>query len=140
MSGSKLKAGEKITITLLLSLLIGFLLVNLDKVPASDEGVFEPGARQGSVSTAISTAACKAKFLSTAGDRYGYNGRIDEIYKREIEPRLGPDTHYLDYTGAAIPWNSQVPHYLVRLQKLLACCSHHNHKTAKLGRHTGEET
>jgi molybdenum cofactor sulfurtransferase len=39
---------------------------------------------------------------------YGYDGRIDEIYDREIHPRLGPSEHYLDYTGSGLYFNSQI--------------------------------
>lgn len=32
------------------------------------------------------------------GDDYGYGGRIDELYAREIADRLN-GSHYMDYTG-----------------------------------------
>ncbi|KAL6774590.1 hypothetical protein ACKKBG_A25570 [Auxenochlorella protothecoides x Auxenochlorella symbiontica] len=49
----------------------------------------------------------KEAFLKKYGHDYGYDGRIDELFEREIGNRLN-GSHYLDNTGAALYWNSQV--------------------------------
>ena len=33
------------------------------------------------------------------GRQYGYSGRIDYLYPREVGLRMKPGEHYLDYTG-----------------------------------------
>ena len=42
------------------------------------------------------------------GEAYGYGGRIDELYAREVGPRLGPGEHYLDFTGSGLYLSSQI--------------------------------
>ncbi|PRW20464.1 Molybdenum cofactor sulfurase [Chlorella sorokiniana] len=60
--------------------------------------------------------AAKAVFLSRWGDAYGYGGRIDEIWAKEIGTRLPPDEHYIDFTGSSLYWNSQVEGAMRELQ------------------------
>jgi hypothetical protein len=45
-------------------------------------------------------AAAKAQFLQQYGSGYGYaGGWLDQHYQGEVGSRLGPNKHYLDYTG-----------------------------------------
>lgn len=45
-------------------------------------------------------AAAKAQFLQQYGSGYGYAGSwLDQHYQAEVGSRLGPNKHYLDYTG-----------------------------------------
>ncbi|KAI8474571.1 MAG: pyridoxal phosphate-dependent transferase [Monoraphidium minutum] len=53
-------------------------------------------------------AAAKAEFLKRHGAKYGYGGRIDELYPKEVGNRMGPHEHYLDYTGSSVYANSQL--------------------------------
>ena len=41
----------------------------------------------------------KEVFLAQYGQRYGYGGRIDQLYPAEVGARMKPNEHYLDYTG-----------------------------------------
>lgn len=50
----------------------------------------------------LSQAERKAAFLAQWGKKYGYGGRIDELYRNEIGCRLPDNQHYLDYTGSAL--------------------------------------
>jgi hypothetical protein len=50
----------------------------------------------------LSRAERKAAFLAQWGGKYGYGGRIDELYRSEIGCRLPEDQHFLDYTGSAL--------------------------------------
>lgn len=50
----------------------------------------------------------KAEFLEVEGERYGYGGRIDELYPKEVGCRMGPKEHYMDYTGSAVYCQSQL--------------------------------
>lgn len=51
-------------------------------------------------------AAAKRDFLARFPG-YGYGGRIDELYAREVQPRLGRE-HYLDFTGSGLYLSSQI--------------------------------
>jgi hypothetical protein len=58
-----------------------------------------PGVAAASAGPESSLAAQKAAFLKSAGGAYGYNGWLDAHYHSEVGKRLGPDRHYMDYTG-----------------------------------------
>lgn len=67
------------------------------------------------------------------GDLYGYGGRIDAIYEREIAPRLpSPETHYLDWTAAALYLNSQVQDSMKDLKSNLYGNPHSAHASSAL--------
>jgi hypothetical protein len=46
--------------------------------------------------------AAKQQFMQQYGSEYGYGGWLDKHYQQEIGSRLGPNRHYLDYTGAVV--------------------------------------
>lgn len=46
--------------------------------------------------------AAKQQFMQQYGSGYGYGGWLDKHYQQEIGARLGPNRHYLDYTGAVL--------------------------------------
>lgn len=50
----------------------------------------------------------KKEFLKVHGDEYGYDGRIDELYMKEVGCRMGDNGHYMDYTGSAVYCQSQL--------------------------------
>ncbi|KAL4457811.1 hypothetical protein ABPG75_012676 [Micractinium tetrahymenae] len=50
--------------------------------------------------------AAKQEFLARFPE-YGYGGRIDELFAKEVQPRLG-DEHYLDFTGSGLYLTSQI--------------------------------
>ncbi len=41
-------------------------------------------------------------FMNRWRNEYGYDGRIDAMYPIEVGVRMGPNEHYLDYTGASV--------------------------------------
>eukprot|EP00201_Polytomella_parva_P019889 CAMPEP_0175045484 /NCGR_PEP_ID=MMETSP0052_2-20121109/4452_1 /TAXON_ID=51329 ORGANISM="Polytomella parva, Strain SAG 63-3" /NCGR_SAMPLE_ID=MMETSP0052_2 /ASSEMBLY_ACC=CAM_ASM_000194 /LENGTH=457 /DNA_ID=CAMNT_0016309027 /DNA_START=682 /DNA_END=2052 /DNA_ORIENTATION=- len=50
----------------------------------------------------------KLAFLKQYHADYGYNGRIDELYPREVGCRMQPNEHYVDYTGSSVYCQSQI--------------------------------
>ncbi|KAG1671558.1 hypothetical protein FOA52_011280 [Chlamydomonas sp. UWO 241] len=50
----------------------------------------------------------KQTFLRQYGAQYGYDNRIDELYPAEVGVRMGPNEHYLDYTGSSVYMKSQL--------------------------------
>lgn len=42
------------------------------------------------------------------GDAYGYRGRIDKIFEKDVAPRMKPEESYLDFTAASLYLNSQL--------------------------------
>jgi hypothetical protein len=54
------------------------------------------------IGNALPPQEAKAQFLKRWGRAYGYGGRIDELYEKEIGSRLPAGQHYLDYTGSAL--------------------------------------
>ncbi|GMH33807.1 hypothetical protein BSKO_01641 [Bryopsis sp. KO-2023] len=50
----------------------------------------------------------KAAFLEAHSESYGYEGRIDELYKKEVGCRMQPNEHYMDYTGSSVYCQSQI--------------------------------
>jgi hypothetical protein len=61
-------------------------------------------------------AAAKAAFLAQWGAGYGYGGRIDELYHREVGARMPPHHHYLDYTGSSLYANSVLASVFIDLR------------------------
>lgn len=49
--------------------------------------------------------------------RYGYGGRIDDLYYEEIGSRMGPGEHYMDYTGSSLYTNSQLAAVFTELRQ-----------------------
>ncbi|GAB4818580.1 hypothetical protein N2152v2_005626 [Parachlorella kessleri] len=96
-----------------IALVISFLVLTLLPVKALRGGA----AALFQLPAGPSTDALKAEFLAKYGDRYGYGGRIDHLYASEIGQRLGPDEHYMDFTAAALYWNSQVANATAQLQQ-----------------------
>ena len=47
-------------------------------------------------------------FPRSLSPKTGCNGIFEEVYNREIAPRLGAGQHYMDYTGSSIYLDSQV--------------------------------
>lgn len=58
----------------------------------------------------------KADFLAEYKDSYGYGGRIDELYAKEVGCRLQPHEHYMDYTAAALYTNSVIDAAMAELK------------------------
>lgn len=74
--------------------------------PAAVSGTSSQVQTAGSGSAVAATdealLAAKQQFLQQYGSEYGYGGWLDQHYQQEIGSRLGPDKHYLDYTGASV--------------------------------------
>lgn len=58
----------------------------------------------------------KRAFLAQWGRDYGYGGRIDALYEREVAPRMAPHEHYLDYTGSSLYCSSVLENVFDDLQ------------------------
>lgn len=82
--------------------------------------------------------AAKQQFLRQYGAQYGYGGWLDQHYQQEIGYRLGPNKHYLDYTGKrytlnVVPLCMTISFYSSRVLQQLACnCSAHSAAMPKL--------
>lgn len=78
------------------------------KVPEERKGTGPPSSSTNGSSETLSelsissVATRKAKFLARWGEKYGYGGKIDELYRSEVGCRLQDHQHYLDYTGSAL--------------------------------------
>lgn len=67
-----------------------------------------PPAARTAAGAPEASAADKAAFLQVHGSSYGYGGRIDDLYSKEVGCRLPPGHHYLDYTGSSLYATSQL--------------------------------
>lgn len=87
----------------------------LSRIPEGAEGdavdkpnVSAPSSSSSSHVDPSSISEEKKEFLKVHGNQYGYDGRIDELYKKEVGCRMGDNGHYMDYTGAAVYCQSQL--------------------------------
>eukprot|EP00899_Mesostigma_viride_P007506 jgi/Mesvir1/16757/Mv15130-RA.2 len=79
---------------------------------AAGRGVMQATGRAPAGTAAVAAKTdLKAEFLATHGAQYGYQAALgnltfDEFYAAEVGTRLGPNEHYLDYTGSSLYCNS----------------------------------
>lgn len=74
---------------------------SLSAAPGSNgDGQLGSSSSSSAVPVDPALAAAKAQFLHLYGSGYGYAGSwLDQHYQAEVGYRLGPNKHYLDYTG-----------------------------------------
>eukprot|EP01026_Neomeris_dumetosa_P051267 TRINITY_DN4507_c0_g1_i3.p1 TRINITY_DN4507_c0_g1~~TRINITY_DN4507_c0_g1_i3.p1 ORF type:complete len:788 (-),score=106.11 TRINITY_DN4507_c0_g1_i3:276-2639(-) len=81
----------------------------------------------------------KQIFERQHGSRYGYDGRIDELYAKEVAPRMQPHEHYLDYTGSSVYCNSQLQAALEELSTQMFGNPHSANPSSQLTEEKVEE-
>lgn len=105
---------------------------------AAGAGVSGGTARQG-VEASPELEKDKSMFLTRYRREYGYEGRIDDMYAREIGVRLPPGHHYLDYTGSSLYCNSTLQAAVAELQSHVFGNPHSDNPSSVLSTERVEE-